>query len=333
MPKISGVELVKKLRSVRMGLPVIMATDTLPTHELAQIPCLEPAATLAKPCTAGQLLDAVKNVLHAVLPKSNHQALPSKRTLDVLLILLTLPILIPLALLIALLIRSVSAGPVLFRQERVGYRGRRFRCFKFRTMLVDADTTTHQGHLRHLMNSNTPMMKMDARGDPRIIPFGLFLRASGLDELPQLINVLRGEMSLVGPRPCLPYEYDNYLPWQKERFETLPGLTGLWQVSGKNRTTFVEMIQFDIDYAKSRSLSLDFVIILKTIPVLLIQMGDTRKRRRILTDSGQPGRVIAPLASSPYFMPGAVFGRPAGIRNAVDKMKEQAAEGAIWQNK
>ena len=137
-------------------------------------------------------------------PSKAIQDLRWKRTLDTLLILLALPFLIPLALFIAILIRSVSAGPVLFRQERVGYLGRRFMCFKFRTMFVDADTTMHQGHLHHLMNSNTPMMKMDSRGDPRIIPFGLFLRASGLDELPQLINVLRGEMSLVGPgRACL----------------------------------------------------------------------------------------------------------------------------------
>ena len=139
-------------------------------------------------------------------------ALRWKRILDTLLILLVLPFLIPLSLLVALLIRSGSRGPVLFRQERVGYQGRRFVCFKFRTMFMDADTTTHQGHLHQLMNSEVPMMKMDSQGDPRIIPFGLLLRASGLDELPQLINVLRGEMSLVGPRPCLPYEYDNYLP-------------------------------------------------------------------------------------------------------------------------
>jgi lipopolysaccharide/colanic/teichoic acid biosynthesis glycosyltransferase len=202
-----------------------------------------------------------------------------KRTLDAFLILLALPFLIPLALLVILLIRSGSRGPVLFRQGRVGYRGRRFTCFKFRTMFVDADTTTHQGHLYQLMNSDTPMQKMDSKGDSRIIPFGLFLRASGLDELPQLINVLRGEMSLVGPRPCLPYEYDNYLPWQKERFGTVPGLTGLWQVSGKNKTTFVEMIQLDIKYAKNKTLWGDLKIILMTIPALIIQMLETRQAR------------------------------------------------------
>jgi len=203
-----------------------------------------------------------------------------KRMLDVLLILLALPFLIPLALFIALLICSVSSGPVLFRQERVGHQGRRFMCFKFRTMFVDADTDLHQGHLLQLMNSNTPMMKMDSKGDPRIIPFGVLLRASGLDELPQLINVLRGEMSLVGPRPCLPYEYDNYLPWQKERFGTVPGLTGLWQVSGKNKTTFTEMIQLDIKYARNKTLWWDLKIILMTVPALVIQMLETRQARR-----------------------------------------------------
>ena len=207
------------------------------------------------------------------------QDLRRKRMLDMLLILLAFPFLIPLALFIVLLIRIVSAGPVLFRQERVGYLGRHFMCFKFRTMFVDADTTMHQGHLKHLMNSNAPMMKMDSRGDPRIIPFGLFLRASGLDELPQLINVLRGEMSLVGPRPCLPYEYEKYLPWQKERFATVPGLTGLWQVSGKNKTTFVEMIQLDIKYAKNKTLWWDLKIILMTVPALIIQMLETRRAK------------------------------------------------------
>ena len=239
-----------------------------------------------------------------------------KRNLDILLIILASPFLIPLALFIALVIRSVSNGPVLFRQERIGYMGGRFMCFKFRTMFVDADTKTHQGHLQHLMNSNRPMMKMDSRGDPRIIPFGLLLRASGLDELPQLINVLRGEMSLVGPRPCLPYEYDKYLPWQKERFGTVPGLTGLWQVSGKNKTTFVEMIQLDIKYAKNKSLWWDLKIIMLTIPALIIQMVETRRSKKTALGSIRSKTSYSNRNSEPY----SSFTKPTlvGAVHAVD---------------
>jgi exopolysaccharide production protein ExoY len=215
-----------------------------------------------------------------------------KRALDVTVILLALPLLIPLGLLIVAIIRIVSTGPVLFKQERVGYLGRRFMCLKFRTMFVGVDTATHQGHLNHLMDSDTPMVKMDAHGDTRIIPFGVPLRASGLDELPQLINVLRGEMSLVGPRPCLPYESNKYLPWQRERFNAVPGLTGLWQVSGKNRTTFAEMVRLDIEYARKRSLWLDLKIIFKTVPALIIQMRDTRKKRESTLRTSQPRAVV-----------------------------------------
>ena len=179
-------------------------------------------------------------------------------------------------ILIGVLIRIVSAGPVLFKQERVGFLGERFLCYKFRTMHVNADTGIHQGHLNQLMNSDAPMVKMDSHGDPRIIRFGRLLRSSGLDELPQLINILRGEMSLVGPRPCVAYEYEKYLPWQRERFNTVPGLTGLWQVSGKNHTTFTEMIHLDIRYARSKTLWLDLKIILLTIPTLLGQMWEAR---------------------------------------------------------
>ena len=245
-------------------------------------------------------LSIVAHQLQSSLSSKAVKDLRWKRTLDTILILLALPFLIPLTLFIALLIRSVSTGPVLFRQERVGYLGRRFMCFKFRTMFVDADATMHQGHLHHLMNSNTPMMKMDSRGDPRIIPFGLFLRASGLDELPQLINVLRGEMSLVGPRPCLPYEYEKYLPWQKERFGTVPGLTGLWQVSGKNKTTFVEMIQLDIKYAKNKTLWWDLKIILMTIPALIIQMLETRLGKKMSPGSVRPKTNYSNRATKQY---------------------------------
>ena len=208
-----------------------------------------------------------------------------KRILDIAVILLALPLLLPLMTVVAVLIRVVSAGPVLFKQERIGYLGRRFMCFKFRTMFVGVDASLHQGHLSHLMNSNTPMTKMDSQGDPRIIPLGLLLRSSGLDELPQLINVLRGEMSLVGPRPCLPYEYDRYLPWQKERFASVPGLTGLWQVSGKNRTTFVEMVQLDINYAREKSLWFDLKILLQTIPALVTQVWEARRPQKMLSGS------------------------------------------------
>lgn len=203
-----------------------------------------------------------------------------KRALDIILILMTLPLLLPTMLFIAILVRCVSAGPVLFRQERVGIGGSRFRCFKFRTMSVGNDVAVHQGHLQDLMKSNAPMTKMDVKGDPRIIPFGVPLRASGLDELPQIFNVVLGQMSLVGPRPCVPYEYEKYLPWQKERFNVLPGLTGFWQVSGKNNTSFEEMMRLDIYYSRNSSPWFDLKIIVKTIPALLIQMIETRRRRK-----------------------------------------------------
>lgn len=203
-----------------------------------------------------------------------------KRALDIACIVAALPLLIPLVLLIALLIKIRSSGPILFKQERVGYRGRRFVCFKFRSMVVGAKTTVHEGHWNQLISSRLPMAKLDTQGDRRLIPYGRLLRASGLDELPQIINVLRGEMSLVGPRPCIPYEYEKYLPWQKERFEAVPGLTGLWQVSGKNRTTFNEMVHLDIHYARNKSLWLDIKIMLRTLPAVIDQLQDIVRRRK-----------------------------------------------------
>jgi lipopolysaccharide/colanic/teichoic acid biosynthesis glycosyltransferase len=126
-----------------------------------------------------------------------------KRGLDITCILIGLPLLIPLGVVIGLLIKCVSRGPVIFLQERVGYRGRRFICFKFRTMKVGSDVGVHRSHVAELMRSNLPMTKMDTKGDRRLIPLGSLLRATGLDELPQILNVLGGQMSLVGPRPCL----------------------------------------------------------------------------------------------------------------------------------
>jgi lipopolysaccharide/colanic/teichoic acid biosynthesis glycosyltransferase len=200
--------------------------------------------------------------------------------IDIVCCLAAMPILALCTLLMTIITKFVSPGPIFFRQERIGHLGRRFKIYKFRTMVVGADTSVHQSYCKDLISSNAPMVKMDARGDARLIPGGWLLRASGLDELPQLINVLRGEMSLVGPRPCIPSEFDQYLPWQRRRCDAMPGLTGLWQVSGKNRTTFEQMIRYDIHYAQNISFGQDLKIILMTVPALLVQIYDTRIGRR-----------------------------------------------------
>jgi lipopolysaccharide/colanic/teichoic acid biosynthesis glycosyltransferase len=217
-----------------------------------------------------------------------HNSPAWKRAMDVGFILVATPVVVPLMAVIAFYIKLVSKGAVLFKQERVGFKGQSFTCYKFRSMKPNADVRGHKDHATHLIRrSDLPMIKLDATGDSRLIPFGALLRASGLDELPQLWNVLRGEMSLVGPRPCVRYEYDQYLEWQKLRFDVAPGLTGLWQVSGKNMTTFNEMIKLDIEYGKRRSLWLDLTIISKTIPALFELAYRTRKLKQT---ASQPRR-------------------------------------------
>jgi len=220
-------------------------------------------------------------------------AMPAwKRSVDLLFCLLSLPVLAVSALMMLAVTKVISPGPILFRQERVGWRGRRFHLYKFRTMSVGADTAVHRSYVRQLMASNAPMVKLDARRDARLIPGGRWLRASGLDELPQLINVLRGEMSLVGPRPCLPGEFDHVAPTEGgARSDAVPGLTGLWQVSGKNRTTFQEMIRLDVHYARHVSLLLDLKIIVLTPLVLARQLSELRLKRTL--PLGSP--VLAPV--------------------------------------
>ena len=209
-----------------------------------------------------------------------------KRSLDLFLILLLSPAAVLIGGVVSLIVKCGSRGPVIFRQPRVGQGGREFMCFKFRTMLVGAETESHRNHTQQLIQSQVPMTKLDARRDPRVVPFGAALRATGLDELPQLLNVVRGEMSLVGPRPCIRYEYEVYSPEQRHRLDAVPGLTGLWQVSGKNRTTFEEMVRLDIEYARRKSLWLDLTIILKTLPALARQCWDIRVAQRTNTVSG-----------------------------------------------
>ncbi len=200
-----------------------------------------------------------------------------KRTLDLACVLVVLPALLPLMLMIAALIKVVSPGPVFFRQERIGFRRQRFLCYKFRTMKTGADTQVHQNHFKDLIKSDVPMTKMDAKGDSRLIPFASVIRAMGLDELPQIINVVLGDMSLVGPRPCTRYEFESYPAVYHSRFDTLPGLTGLWQVSGKNKTTFSEMMSLDIHYARHKTPWMDLSIMLRTFSVLAEQLRESRQ--------------------------------------------------------
>ena len=218
------------------------------------------------------------NDLNDIEPESErHLQFPRwKRALDLTCVAITLPCWLPLMFLVALGIKVVSPGPILFRQERVGYRGRRFVCLKFRSMKADAETQVHERYLEKLMQTNSPMTKLDMAGDPRLIPLGRIFRATGLDELPQIINVVRGEMSLVGPRPCTPKEYESYNAWQQKRFSAPAGLTGYWQVNGKNKTTFNAMVAMDIHYARHMSVWTDIWIIIKTVPALFWQVFGSR---------------------------------------------------------
>lgn len=207
-----------------------------------------------------------------------------KRALDIVGSLCGLIMLCPLFLAIGLFIKTVSPGPVFFKQRRVGCGGTLFDLYKFRTMKLNADANIHKQHLIELIasskassNPGDPMKKLP--GDPRIIPYGCFFRTSGLDELPQLINVLRGQMSLVGPRPPIPYEVEQYKLWHKGRFDVKPGLTGLWQISGKNKLGFNEMIRLDIQYAMKRSFLLDLKILLKTPYAVYLQLKEMKKGR------------------------------------------------------
>lgn len=218
-----------------------------------------------------------------------------KRAIDIAFCLAVLPVLALGTLTVGLLTMLFSPGPIFFKQERVGYRGRRFMIFKFRTMHMAAETASHSSHLKELIRSGAPMQKLDGRGDRRLVPGGWLLRASGLDELPQIINVLRGEMSVVGPRPCIPYEYEQYSPLHRGRFACAPGLTGLWQVSGKNRTTFEEMVQLDIDYAKRQSPALDLRIIAMTVPAVCGQVADL-SRAKFATRIGKLREQPRPVA-------------------------------------
>lgn len=192
-----------------------------------------------------------------------------KRITDVVVSLVLLLILSPLFCAIAIRIKAGSDGPIFFLQQRVGLRGRKFTCFKFRTMVVDAEKRKYE--ILHLNEMSGPVFKM--KHDPRVTPFGVWLRHTSLDELPQLINVVSGHMSLVGPRPPLPSEVQNYDEWQQRRLSVRPGITGLWQISGRNEIDFEQWMRMDLEYIDNWSFGRDLFILLKTIPAVLNRKG------------------------------------------------------------
>lgn len=202
-----------------------------------------------------------------------------RRLLDVVFALALIVLLSPLLIGVALAIRIDSRGPAFFRQRRVGYLEDEFTLFKFRSMRTGADPQSHQEYVTALIkgegaNSNgggENLYKLAV--DNRITPVGRWIRRWSLDELPQLFNVVRGDMTLVGPRPAIPYEVAEYPSWYRERFSVKPGLTGYWQVSGRSERTYEEMVRLDIEYAQRRSLGLDLSILLRTPWVVLSRKG------------------------------------------------------------
>lgn len=196
------------------------------------------------------------------------------RVLDVLIALAALIVLSPLMAVIAVLVRLTSPGPVLFRQVRVGYLERPFVLLKFRTMYADCDDKVHREYVTRMLTEDSLSCRQDGlfklADDRRITRLGAFLRGTSLDELPQLVNVLQGDMSLVGPRPALAWEVPLYKHHHyRMRFQVRPGITGLWQVRGRSRLSMNEALELDVEYAKRRSLSMDLWILLMTIPAVI----------------------------------------------------------------
>ena len=187
-----------------------------------------------------------------------------KRIIDIVASFIGIILLSPLILIVSILIKLESKGEVIFKQKRVGLNGKEFYMYKFRSMVINAEELKEQLESQNEMSG--PMFKI--KDDPRITKVGKFIRKTSIDELPQLINVIKGDMSLVGPRPSLPKEVKKFEQWMMERLEVKPGLTCIWQISGRNNIDFEDWMKLDIKYVRERSLVLDFKLIFKTIFVL-----------------------------------------------------------------
>lgn len=187
-----------------------------------------------------------------------------KRSIDIIASICGMIILFPILVMVAIVIKIESKGPIIFSQDRVGLNGSKFKMYKFRSMIVDAER--YKEKLLEQNEMNGPMFKI--KNDPRVTKVGKFIRRTSIDELPQLLNILKGDMSLVGPRPSLPKEVEKFSPWMLERLNVKPGLTCYWQISGRNDIQFEDWMKLDIKYVKERGILLDLRLVIKTFFVL-----------------------------------------------------------------
>jgi exopolysaccharide biosynthesis polyprenyl glycosylphosphotransferase len=229
-------------------------------------------ATALKFAPSAQVLEAPTLELRIGVPRYPAWERSAKRALDIFFSLIVMILGAPVFLLLALLVKVTSPGPVFFRQVRLGKNAQPFTFYKFRTMQHKNDDSVHRSFCENFIQGGESaegrnVFKMVK--DPRITRIGRFLRRSSLDELPQFYNVLRGDMSLVGPRPPISYEIEHYQDWHKDRLRVRPGLTGLWQVSGRSQVPFDEMVRLDLHYITRWSFGLDLRIIWRTLPVMI----------------------------------------------------------------
>ena len=289
-PYLGGIETIGRLAEEGRITQVLVAREDLSRGRLVELAhqwlALNLQVSLVSSAFEVMVARASASTLGG-LPLANLQPSPQrgwklkgKRCFDITLASLGGIVLLPLLALIAFAIKLTSPGSVLYQQRRVGQNGREFTLYKFRSMVANNDDRVHRKYMEALIRSGEPAgFKENGQkvykllNDPRVTPIGRLLRATSLDEFPQLLNVIRGDMSLVGPRPCLTYELEFYEDWQRSRLDVLPGITGLWQVSGRSRVSFEEMVLLDLHYIANWSLSLDLALLLRTVPVVLSGSG------------------------------------------------------------
>ena len=280
---IVGTERISENRSIQLGAGVNPKNIPNDKSDLQQRISLPAEGLQVLPAGNGSLsLSSAESVSEDILSGLKFDYPFFKRLLDIFGSVGAIILFMPLMLLIAGFVKLTSRGPIFFKQERIGYLGRPFIFRKFRTMTVNSDESIHKEYVTKLIQGKNqeinhgtddqPLYKII--NDPRITPLGQILRKTSLDELPQFFNVLKGEMSLVGPRPPIPYEIVHYQNWHLRRvLDVKPGITGLWQVSGRSITTFNEMVRLDLQYTQHQSFSLDLRIILKTFAALYNTKG------------------------------------------------------------